>query len=76
MTDTLDSDDIAARKEPRRIYPSWLKQPYDKNSHDLAETLGRIADRTDAWKREEQERIAALAWCRANGNPHIQETQP
>ncbi len=53
----------------RRIYPDWV----DRSSpvaQRLAATLGRIADRVDASVAEEKEKMAALAWCRANGNPH------
>lgn len=56
--------------EPRRIYPAWLTKPYSANAHNLAETIGRIADRTEAEVALRNERIAALEWCRKNGNPH------
>jgi hypothetical protein len=32
--------------------------------------IGRIAGRVEHWQAEEREKVAALAWCRANGNPH------
>lgn len=60
-------------REPRRIYPDWLPKPYSNTAHALAETLGRIADRTEAEAREKAEMRAALAWCRAHGNPHRKE---
>lgn len=60
---------------PRRIYPDWLTKPYSNTAHALAETLGRIADRTDAWLAYEEEKRKALAWCRANGNPHTGANQ-
>ena len=53
----------------RLEYPDWV----DRNNPvaiRLAATLGRIADRVDASVAQEKEKIAALAWCRANGNPH------
>lgn len=55
----------------RRIYPDWLKQPYSENAHNLADTLGRIADRVDGWTALEREKEAALAWCRSHGDPHL-----
>lgn len=59
-------------KTPRRVYPPHIKPPYTALETQLAETLGRIADRTDAWKAHEAEMKLALDWCRANGNPHIE----
>lgn len=49
----------------RRIYPDWVKQPYTQNAHDLAETMGRIADRVEHRQREEALKVKALAHCRA-----------
>ncbi len=37
----------------------------------LKETLERIGERVAAYKAEEREKFIALAWCRANGNPHL-----
>lgn len=62
--------------EVRREYPAWLKQPYSQNAHDLAETLGRIADRVDGWTARDREKDAAYAWCLANGSPHLKESTP
>ena len=53
----------------RLEYPDWVN-PADPIAQRLAATLGRIADRVDASVAEEKEKMAALAWCRANGNPH------
>jgi hypothetical protein len=38
-----------------------------------AETLGRIDARIAETVALQKERIAALEWCRANGNPHRKE---
>lgn len=38
----------------------------------LRETYARIAWQTYANRREKAELKAALAWCRANGNPHLE----
>ena len=62
--------------DPRRIYPPHITPPYTPLDNQLDETLGRIADRTDAWKAHEAEMRAALAWCQANGNPHKAFTRP
>lgn len=37
----------------------------------LRETYAKIAWQTHANRREKAELKAALAWCRANGNPHL-----
>ena len=58
---------------PRREYPAYMKPPYSELDTRLAETLGRIADRTDAWLADRAEKEAALRWCRANSNPHRKE---
>lgn len=55
----------------RRIYPDWVDDRSCPVAQRLALTLGRIADRVDASVAEEKGKIAALAWCRANGNPHL-----
>lgn len=34
-------------------------------------TIARIAERVEAEQALARERIAALDWCRANGNPHL-----
>lgn len=39
----------------------------------LKETLARIGERTDDYVKEMRERELALAWCRANGNPHLNQ---
>ena len=49
----------------RREYPDWLQKPYTQNAHDLAETIGRIANRVEHWHREEQLKVKALAYCRS-----------
>jgi hypothetical protein len=41
-----------------------------KLSERHAETLARIDARIAGAVAEERERREALAWCRANGNPH------
>ena len=38
----------------------------------LRETYAKIAWLTHANRREIAEKKAALAWCRANGNPHLE----
>ncbi|GLV28210.1 hypothetical protein TomTYG75_07330 [Sphingobium sp. TomTYG75] len=38
----------------------------------LKATLERIGKQVDANVREEREKAAALAWCRANGSPHLE----
>lgn len=58
--------------EPVRIYPEWVN-PADPVAQRLAETLGRISGRVEHWQAEEREKVAALAWCRANGNPHKEQ---
>lgn len=37
-----------------------------------AATMARIDARVKGWQAEEREKTAALVWCRANGNPHLQ----
>jgi hypothetical protein len=37
-----------------------------------AETLARIDDRIAAYVALQKEKALALAWCRANGNPHME----
>jgi hypothetical protein len=59
--------------EPRRDYSSLGPGPYTPLQTQLAETLGRIGERVDAETALRNERIAALAWCRANGNPHLKD---
>lgn len=74
MTTQPNTDIAALVGSPRREYPAWMGDgPYTPLQTRLAETLGRIANRTDAWQREEAERRRALAWCRSNGNPHMKE---
>lgn len=52
------------------IYPPYLKPPYTPVQTMLAETYTRICKRVQANNAEAAETKAALAWCRANGNPH------
>ncbi len=44
-------------------------------SPELQETLDRIGARVDHWQEEKRQEKLALAWCRANGNPHITNSQ-
>lgn len=54
--------------DPRREYPEYMGSgPYSPLETQLAETLGRIADRVDDWQREEELKRWALAYCRKNG---------
>jgi hypothetical protein len=46
--------------------PQWM---VDLDAR-YAATKARIAERVAGEIAERNERIAALAWCRANGNPH------
>jgi len=43
-------------------------------SQDFVETFHRISQRVEQFEREEAEKLTALLWCRANGNPHVGET--
>ena len=44
----------------------WITTLHDR----LGATKARIGERVQHEIDERNERIAALAWCRANGNPH------
>lgn len=41
----------------------------------LRETYAKISHQVAANVDEEKEKICALAWCRAHGNPHLQEQE-
>ena len=47
----------------RRIYPDWVKQPYSSVAHQLAETLGRIADRVNEPIKLEKENNMKTEIC-------------
>lgn len=53
--------------------PPWLADKIASGSTSAAElrdTLARIDARVRQSVALEKEKIAALAWCRANGDPH------
>ena len=50
---------------------SWQTEPYSKADMMLAEAMYRINGRCEHAVAERLEKSAALAWCRANGNPHV-----
>lgn len=53
-------------EELRKAYPTAS----DAVMARLSATMARIGARVDDWQAEEREKLEALAWCRANGNPH------
>lgn len=48
-------------------------QTGDRVAGDLIQTLTRIHSRVEADLAMKAEQRAALAWCHANGNPHLKD---
>ena len=68
--------DLATRIEGLVGYPPHMvgDDPFGFKKR-LRATYDRISAQVDANVREEKERRLALQWCRANGNPHLEQSQ-
>ena len=53
-----------------KISPEQRAKELREVSERLAKTMGRIDGRVKEEVDLQKERIAALIWCRNNGNPH------
>lgn len=56
-------------------YPAYMRGG-DHVTARLRASYARISRQVDANVALEKERIAALEWCRANGNPHLAKGAP